>query len=45
MPKDTDPEIRAAKAEAALDALKARFAGVTKEYEQASKAHALICCC
>ena len=37
VPKDADPELRAAKAEAAYDALKVKFQGVTKEYEQASK--------
>lgn len=37
MPKNVDPDIRAAKAEAAYDALKVKFQGVTKEYEQARK--------
>ena len=31
---NADPEVRAVRAETALDALKAKFQGATQEYEQ-----------
>ena len=34
LPANADPEVRAVRAETALDALKVKFQGATQEYEQ-----------
>lgn len=36
LPASTDPEVRAVQAENALEALKIKFQGATKEYEEVS---------